>query len=343
MATIREIAEKAGVSVTTVSRVLNMDDTLSVSDETRINIFNVAEALDYVPRKARKEHVDNKAQEEVKDIAIVYWYNYEEEIEDPYYLSLRLAIEERSKEYGYSCHTVNAGKLSDLTGNEACIIMLGRFQKEFTDQLKERCEKIIIVDNDLNPSEFDHASSDIEAAAREVMAYLYELGHRDIVHLGGRVYDPETNWENFEDARAIAYENFMRKKELYDVKKVWDIGPYSIRGAYKYVAQKLAAGEIPTAIFASSDNLAIGAYRAIAEAGLRIPEDISVVSFNDQPNAKYMAPPLSSVKIPTKYIGYAAVDLFNEQERMPRDFSKTSLIHYIFKKRKSCGPVRTMK
>lgn len=340
MATIREIAEKAGVSVTTVSRVLNMDETISVSDETRVNIFNIAEALDYVPRKSRKAQTESKVQDEIKQIAIVYWYNYEEEIEDPYYLSLRLAIEERAKEYGYSCRTVNAGKLTDLTGNEACIIMLGRFQPEVINKVKEYCEKIVIVDNDFKPSEFDHACSDFITAGTEVMEYLYELGHRNIVHLGGRVYDPETNWENFEDARAVAYENFMRKKGIYDVKKVWDIGPYSIRGAYKYVAQKLSEGDIPTAIYASSDNLAIGAYRAIAEAGLRIPEDISVVSFNDQPNAKYMAPPLSTIKIPTKYIGYAAVDLFNDQDRMPRDFSKTCLLHYTFKKRKSCGPVR---
>ena len=340
MATIREIAEKAGVSVTTVSRVLNMDETISVSDETRVNIFNIAEELDYVPRKSRKAQAETKLSEEAKEIAVVYWYNYEEEIEDPYYLSLRLSIEERAKEYGYSCHTVNAGHLTELSGKEACIIMLGRFTAEFTDGLKSRCDKIIVVDNDLRPSEFDHACADFGTAATEVMEYLYELGHKNIVHLGGRIYNPATNWENFEDARDTAYENFMRKKGIYDESRVWDIGPYSIRGAYKFVTEKLSQGDIPTAIFASSDNLAIGAYRAISEAGLRIPEDISVVSFNDQPNAKYMAPPLSSVKIPTKYIGYAAVDLFNDSERMPREFSKVSLIHYTFKKRKSCGPAR---
>ena len=98
MATIRDIAERAGVSVTTVSRVLNMDPTLNVADETRISIFAIAEELDYVPRKSRKEKAEPSTAQ--KELAIVYWYNYEQEMEDPYYLSIRLAIEQRAEDYG---------------------------------------------------------------------------------------------------------------------------------------------------------------------------------------------------------------------------------------------------
>ena len=77
MATIRDIAERAGVSVTTVSRVLNMDDTLNVSAETRVKVFEIAEELDYVPRKRKNQTEESPC---VKGISIVYWYNYEQEI-----------------------------------------------------------------------------------------------------------------------------------------------------------------------------------------------------------------------------------------------------------------------
>ena len=79
MATIKEIAERAGVSVTTVSRVLNMDETLNVSDETRVKVFGIAEELEYVPRRRRNESEETA---KTKGISVVYWYSYEQEIEE---------------------------------------------------------------------------------------------------------------------------------------------------------------------------------------------------------------------------------------------------------------------
>lgn len=336
MATIRDIAERAGVSVTTVSRVLNMDATLNVADDTRISIFAIAEELEYIPRKNRKEKAE--AAVVAKEVAIVYWYNYEQEIEDPYYLSIRLAIEQRAEEYGYRTHTVNAGNLENLKSNEVGILILGRLEESILNSLREQYENVIIVDNTFDIAGFDHVGSDVGKATETVMDYLYSLGHRRIAHLGGKTAE-ESEKEGFFDSRDVAYEAFMRRKEIYDETLIYNCGSYSCRNAYHKIKDVLESGNIPTAICVSNDSMAIGAYRAISEKGLSVPKDISIIGFNDQPNAKYMVPPLTTVKMPTKYIGYAAVDLLAERERMPREYNKMVLLPTEIKIRRSCTKV----
>ncbi|MBO7335349.1 MAG: LacI family DNA-binding transcriptional regulator [Lachnospiraceae bacterium] len=335
MATIRDIAERAGVSVTTVSRVLNMDDTLNVSAETRVKVFEIAEELDYVPRKRKNQAEESPC---VKGISIVYWYNYEQEIEDPYYLSIRLAMEEKAKEYGYRVHIVNAGNLESLDGSDIGVLVLGRLGDEVLEVLNEKYNNnIIVVDNDFTASDYDHTGCDFRVATHNALEYLYSLGHRKIAHLGGRLKNDD---EGFRDDRDREYEIFMKDKGIYDESLIFDVGEFSLKNAYRKMAEELAKGNVPTAIMASNDTMAIGAYRAISEAGYSIPDDISVLSFNDLPNAKYMIPPLTTVKIPTKYIGYAAVDLIVERVASPREYTKVVLLHSVLKKRGSCAEAK---
>ena len=94
LATIKDIAEQAGVSSSTVSRVLNYDDTLSVGDDTKKRIFEVAEALDYTKYQKKQSKKQGK-------LAIVQWYTEKEELDDLYYLSIRLGVEKRAEEMNY--------------------------------------------------------------------------------------------------------------------------------------------------------------------------------------------------------------------------------------------------
>ncbi len=337
MATIKDIAERAKVSASTVSRVLNMDETLNVSEETRLRVFAVAEELDYAPRKRRNQ---TEANVPAKSISIVYWYSYEQEVEDPYYLSIRLAIEEKANEYGYTTHILSAENLEGPDPSSAGVLVVGRLEEDVLQKLGETYNKnIVVINNDFNSNDFDYVGSDFRIATLNALDYLYKLGHRRIAALGGRlVKDKEC--EGFRDARDEAYLEFMKNKGIYDPNLVFDVGIFSLKNAYNKMADELAKGNIPSAIMASNDTMAIGAYRAISEAGLKIPEDISVLSFNDIPNAKYMIPPLTTVKIPTKYIGYAAVDLIVEREKNPRDYTKVVMLHTKLKVRGSCGETK---
>lgn len=99
MATIKDIAAKAGVSIATVSRVLNHDETLNAQEETKKRIFEIAEELEYKVRAQKKRRKKLK-------IGVFYSYSPEEELEDPYYLCIRLALERKLEEEGYLRQTV---------------------------------------------------------------------------------------------------------------------------------------------------------------------------------------------------------------------------------------------
>lgn len=332
MATIRDIATRAGVSASTVSRVLNMDATLSVSDETRENIFCVAEELEYIPRKSKKIK-----ETEAREITIVYWYEYEQEIDDPYYLSIRLAMEQKAEEYGYRAQVVSQNSLDKINPDTIGILVLGRLEDDVLGTLKEQYENVIIIDNTFGKKGFDYVGSDLVAATTDVLKYLYNLGHRKIARLGGKPVPLQAD-KVFYDSRDVAYASFMRERGIYDEALVCDSVDYTTRSAYKKMAELLEDEKNrPTAVFVSNDSMAIGAYRAIAEKGLRIPEDISVVGFNDQPNAKYMMPPLTTVRINTKYIGYSAVDLLVEREQHAREYNKLVMLPTELKIRRSCA------
>lgn len=336
MATIRDIAMKAGVSVTTVSRVLNMDPILSVSDETRVNIFKIADELDYVTRKNKKER--GKSIQSGKMLAVLYWYDYERELEDPYYLSIRLAINEKAEEYGYSVITVNAaGSLEDLAGVNG-VLVLGRLDDVILSEVRELNENVVIIDNTFDNPLFDYVGVDITKATMQLLEYLYDLGHRKIGHLGG-VHYINTLKRSFIDNRDLAYAIFLKDRDIYSEDYIYDVEKFSYKCAYQKMKEILESDDVPTAIFVSNDSMAVGVYRAIAEKGLSIPDDISVVGFNDQPNAKYMVPSLSTVRIPTMYLGYTAVELLVERERSPREYSKSVLLNSELKKRNSCKKI----
>ncbi|MBQ9120564.1 MAG: LacI family DNA-binding transcriptional regulator [Lachnospiraceae bacterium] len=332
MATVRDIAAKAGVSPATVSRVLNMDPTLNVTDETRLNVFRIAEELDYVPRNKRGAN----AVQEKKAIAVFSWLPPEMELDDPYYLSIRIAIERKAEEYGLAIRTCNLSDIDESLKSQEGVIVLGRLPKEELEKIKLYNEAVVIVDNSFMQPGYDYVGVDLGKVMKEVLNRLYELGHRKIGYLGGLTLKQQKERE-FVDQRDIAYVEVMQEKGIYDEAYIYDVREFSFRAGYKVTLEVLRGENIPSVIVAGNDSMAIGAYRAIAECGMRIPEDISVVGFNDQPNAKYMVPSLATVRIPTTNLGHSALDLVLDKVRTQREYSKKVYLDTEFKERNSCG------
>lgn len=129
MATIKDIASIVGVSISTVSRVLNFDDTLNVSNTTREKILKVADELDYISTKSKK----NK-EKKTKNVGIIYWYDYEEELGDPYYLTLRWAVEKRCNEYNLNLVRLNENSMDSEIGDVIGIIAIGRFSESIIEK-----------------------------------------------------------------------------------------------------------------------------------------------------------------------------------------------------------------
>jgi len=334
LATIKEIGSIAGVSISTVSRVLNFDETLNVSDMTREKILKIADELDYVSSKTKK--AKNK---KCKDIGIVYWYNYEEELGDPYYLSIRLAAEKKCNENNFNLVKLGEDSNDDDIKNVNGIIAIGRFTSSTIEKLASTNDNIVFVDFSPDENRFDSVMADIGKSTTKILNYLYELGHRKIGFIGGKRLE-ELYYENiYIDERDINYKEFMERKGIYNPKYIYQGEKFTFKAGYDLTIEALKSKNKITAFFVGNDTMAVGAYKAISEAGLRVPNDISIVGFNDQPSAKYMIPSLTTIRIPSEYLGNAAVDLLLENINGSREYNKKVIIPTEFKIRESCKKI----
>lgn len=316
MSTIKDIAEKAGVSIATVSRVLNYDETMNVQDETRKRIFEVAEQLDYQVK-------DKKKRKRKLKIGVLYSYSLEEELEDTYYLSVRVAIEKKLQEEDFKKYRISSSDEKDALAPLDGIICMGTFSKSMVDRIESFQKPAIFVDAVPNTEKFDSLSHDIKRSVLKVLTYLMEQGHQKIAFIGGH----ETDSDGLEivDNRTYSYQEFMREKELYR-EEYLKIGGYTPKYGYLMMKELLALSDRPTAVCVANDSLAIGCYKAVNEEGLTIPEDISIVGYNDIPAAKYLVPPLTTVRLHTDFMGEQSVAILAERLMNEREIPMQVLI-----------------
>ncbi|KJZ83766.1 MULTISPECIES: LacI family DNA-binding transcriptional regulator [unclassified Clostridium] len=333
MATIKDIASIAGVSISTVSRVLNFDESLNVSDSTRQKILKIADELEYTSSSKKKKSKKNN-----KNIGILCWCNYEEELADPYYLSIRLVVERICSE-----RCINLVKLDEnidlkLVKELSGILVIGNYYTDMVEKMSNDNDNIVYVDYSPDESKYDSVVIDKKKATFDLLNYIYEIGHRRIGLIGGK--DLNENYENMMiDERDIEYQYFMKCKGIYNPKYIYTASRFNFKSGYEITKEMLKEKERPTAVFVENDTMAIGAYKAIAEEGLTIPDDISIVGFNDQPSAKYMVPSLTTVKLSTEYLASAAIDLVLENIDGSRPYKKKVVIPTKLKIRKSCKSI----
>lgn len=316
MATIKEIAEKAGVSITTVSRVLNYDETLNVQDETRKRIFEIAEEFEYKVKEKKRRKKKLK-------IGVLYSYSLEEELEDTYYLSVRVAIEKKIADEGYKQYSVSYHDDKESVAFLDGIICLGTFSRSELAKLEAFQKLVVLVDAVSDTGVFDSVVHDIRSSVMQVMKYLVEQGHTRIAFIGGNEID--SDGKVVIDSRTYAYQDFMTFNKLFREEYV-KIDGYTPRHGYFMMRELLELKERPTAVFVANDSIAIGCYKAVNESRLKIPEDISIVGYNDISAAKYLVPPLTTVKLHMEFMGERAVDVLTEHLFSGREVCIQTLI-----------------
>lgn len=330
MATIKDIASIAGVSISTVSRVLNFDESLNVSDSTRQKILKIADELEYTSSSKKKKSKKNN-----KNIGILCWCNYEEELADPYYLSIRLVVERICSERCINLVKLDKNIDLKLVKELSGILVIGNYYTDMVEKMSNDNDNIVYVDYSPDESKYDSVVIDKKKATFDLLNYIYEIGHRRIGLIGGK--DLNENYENMMiDERDIEYQYFMKCKGIYNPKYIYTASRFNFKSGDELTKEMLKEKERPTAVFVENDTMAIGAYKAIAEEGLTIPDDISIVGFNDQPSAKYMVPSLTTVKLSTEYLASAAIDLVLENIDGSRPYKKKVVIPTKLKIRKSC-------
>ena len=317
MVTIKEIAHAVGVSSATVSRVLNYDATLSISAKKRQAVIETAEALNYATPRNRNRLANGAAPTvapSIGKIALAHFLRPAQELTDPYYIGVRLGIESRCQalkaEVVKVYHTDSmpeASLLRDASG----VIAVGRHTDAEIEWLRAHSRNLVFADFSPALDTEDSVESDVCLAMRKLLSAVQAMGYRRIGFLGWVEHVNQIP-QQYVERRCRTYIEWMKERELFDpdLCMTEQITPDS---GYNLARIMLQRPNPPDILITCNDNMAIGAYRAIKELGLKIPDDVAVAGFNDIPVAQLLHPPLSTVKIPSELIGETAVDLLIER------------------------------
>ncbi|MCO6543615.1 MAG: LacI family DNA-binding transcriptional regulator [Lactobacillus sp.] len=313
MANIRNIAKLSGVSKATVSRILNQDESFSVSDTTRKRVLETARRLNYIPASnASKDSVERL------HLGIVNCVSAEDELKDPYFREIKIGIEEQAELWGMmlfkEIHLPSYDyDLKDLSLCGA-VIVIGTLTEAFLANIYHYNHNIIIIDDSRHFLNYDVIHNDFDQQTQNVLDLMKSKGHQKIAFIGGRknLSDNKSIKHNeLLDVREQSYLNWMKLNDLEKYINV-QVTQWSTEGAMK-AAKKILALDRPTAILTASDPQAIGVYRIIQEFGMSIPKDIAVVSFDDIEMAQYLYPSLTTVKPAAKIMGKEAINLVRER------------------------------
>lgn len=305
-ATLKDIADKVNVSISTVSRVLNNGST-SIPLETKEKIFQVSKDMGYQRTLDRKKDRNNE-----KKIGCIL-NNMRGKYQDPYFSEIIYGIERELLDQGLILNFTydqkdlqNPEVMEDFNNTNLGIIAVGPLKKQLLEKISGQTPYVISVGG--NPElPIDYVTVDFFNAAENAVQYLINLGHKKIACISGSSFDLEASEK--EDQRYLGYESKIQANKL-SLKPDWiQDGHFTIEGGYTAMKEILKAKERPTAVFVASDQMAHGAYRAIQEEGMGIPEELSIVSFDDIEISKYTNPPLSTIRVYKEDMGRIAVKM----------------------------------
>ena len=205
------------------------------------------------------------------------------------------------------------------------VICIGKFSKSQVSDFEALGKPLVFVDSDTLTQGHPCVTTDFENAVQTALQYLKNQGCQSIGLLTGEEKTTDLQ-EIIPDSRRRAYRNFCIEEGIYDANLILT-GNFSALSGYELIKAKLETEEkLPDAFFAASDSLAIGALKAFQEAGLIVPDQIQIISFNDTIMAKQVFPPLSCVTVYTEEMGRTAMDVLNKQVLSPREIPTLTML-----------------
>ena len=302
--TSKDVARLAGVSQTTVSFVLNNVPHARIPEETRVRVLKAVETLDYHPNSnARGLRTRTN-----RTVGLIL-----PDITNPFHTQMARGVEDGAAARGYAVIFGNSD--DSLTKEEAYINLFrekcvdgfllapARNERYHVRRLSSLGLPHVIIDQMSQSATLSSVSLDNEAIARLVMAHLIDLGHRAIALVDGPAHNP-----NFRDI-LNGYKRSLRERGLAVRKEYVLHTRVTLEDGYQATQELLRLPDPPTAIFGGADMIAIGCLQAALNAGLRVPDDISIAGIDDIPLSRFLSVPLTTVSSPKYQIGLTGVQL----------------------------------
>lgn len=308
--TLKELAKLANVSVSTVSRVINNNDTRSASQETREKIWQLVRETNYIPNATAQNLKRGKnitAKAKVYSISCIF-ARTSEGISDPFFSQVFQGIEHEALKRG--CSVTGVFSAFDFSQNNTYddifqsspdgIILLGRYPKNLLKKLRSKFKNIVYTGLNKVNDNCDQIICDGYAAAQTAVEQLYSLGHTNIGYIG----------EMSNETRYKGYHDMLLKLKLPIMRNYIIDTPQSIKGGYDSGLKIVKAGsERPSAIFCANDITAIGVLKALSESKIKIPQDISIISIDNVELCQFVSPMLTSIDIPKEDLGRFALKM----------------------------------
>jgi len=307
MTTIKDVAREAGVSVATVSRVFN--NSAVVSEGTRKTVREVAERLNYWPNGAARSLITNRTQA----IGVML-----PDLFGEFFSEILRGMDWTARKSGLhllvsSSHADAADLVSGLRTTrgriDGLIVMAPDLDARAAIRALANNLPLVLIDPGPGFEGCDSISIANQAGAAAVVSHLVTLGHRRVATIAGprRNADARQRLEGYRAALRAAGVEIAAGYEIP--------GEFTEPSGYAAVASLLALEPRPTAVFAANDYMAIGVLGALSDAGVRVPEDIAVVGFDDMAMARYLNPPLTTVHVDAYRLGERAVEILLDGPR----------------------------
>jgi DNA-binding LacI/PurR family transcriptional regulator len=309
--TIKDIARMCGVGVSTVSRAMNNHP--DINEETKNKVMEIIKEYNYIPNNSAR----NLKLSDSRSIAILV-----KGISNPFFLKMIKVMEDeiQKKRYALVLHHVEMNedevdvaleliKEKRLRG----IVFLGGYfshTKEKLEQLQVPFVLSTIAISQKRPGEgYSSVSVDDVAESYKIVDYLCKLGHKRIATIVASACDESIGSLRQEGYRKALKDNGVKVDESLIYTMKYELDPYTMENGYAVMNEILAKKEMPTAVYAISDTLAIGACKAILESGRRIPEDISVAGFDGIDMAYFYSPSITTIRQPIEEIAKETVTI----------------------------------
>ncbi len=320
-ATLKDVAELAGVHPSTVSRVLRRKESLTITEKTRKRIFKAAKQLNYQPDQTARALRLKKS----NTIGLII-----PDISNPFFSQIARSIEIESYSSNYTLVVCNTNEnqakeiryVHDLLsrGIDGLIIAPVQDKHDHILELQKKDFPFVLIDRAFNNIDSNAVVSNNEQASYNAVAYLAKLGHRRIAFLSGRrnIYTIQT--------RLKGYNKAIKDFNLYSDPELIVGDGFTFESGYEATLALMNLSKPPTAILISGNIITIGSIKAILERGYSIPNDFSIVGFTDTILSPYLICPLTTVSHPLKEMGQKAFSLLLKHIETKENLPKSKIV-----------------
>lgn len=314
MAKLKDIADLTGFSVATVSRILNHDDSFNVSDVTREKVLKAANKLNYLTlsQRQRKNII----------LGLAYWYSSADEVIDSHYLLIRSAIEEHCKanDVELKLFYLHEKTFDDITKIELDGLMaLGKFSDNEISSLKKISPNFVLVDCKTTQPDVDIVTVDLTLATNQILKHLSNSNITSYGFIGGI--------ESTLDGQTVEDERFkiISSSENIDEDAI-HLGRLTPESGYEMMSNIIKSKKLKKAYIVATDIVALGCLKALAQHKIAVPDDVSIISYNNILISKYLTPGLTTVDLNAEQLGIAASEMVLERIKNKRTVAKKTYI-----------------